>query len=583
MPANESDSRLARKRIQNRISQQHAREKQIAHVRELESFVNAIKSSIDKEGSQRDENNTEIRHDKIVKAYLDVMKENSKLKEGLLRMRKKMLVLSDQAGTGASDAVFDEIFGKPEQRALSPELMESLSSTASKPQNCSTQIFEPQRTDDIRESCGSSRDMAIRDTIDHPPSLGTGRGQETDINLDVNGLSLPKTLYESQKYPTVFNGLGENVSEAYNGPNLPRAPGSHTHVSEFPLHDSGHGSFGEMMTNESILDTQRFQAPSISFDEDLISQLYNRRTLVMQNDFGNLDFMYHPGFATSTHCSSSVFEVIENVLSVYISQLEQITDAVWKKLSSAAARLLFSWTRMDDFVHCLGLEDLHESVIRWRLEPNATNRSAIREPFRPTELQSIVIITAKYSPWLDFIPWPELRDQVLLRKGLIDPAKVLQDILDNLVLELPNLGVAVSKSALFVATRRKIVKNYRISQGCYVDADESNEAPDNPLPIHTDFTPKELSLQPAALMAQMKDEMDTATSNDIGARAKTTRAALNPELLQMLTVEFTEKYSIKDISKWRVGPAMGVTYPFMHIASIVTSFPIISASVVVGR
>lgn len=134
-------------------------------------------------------------------------------------------------------------------------------------------------------------------------------------------------------------------------------------------------------------------------------------------------------------------------------------------------------------------------------------------------------------------------------------------------MELPHLGVAISMSALFLATRRKIVNGYHIRQGSHVDADECSETPETPLPIHTDFTPKELDLQPAALMAQMNDVMDAATGGDTRNRPETTGAALNPELLQMLYAEFTEKYPIRDISKWRVRPAMGTIYPFMHIAS----------------
>lgn len=249
----------------------------------------------------------------------------------------------------SDDAIFEEIFGKPEQRARSPELTDDLATTDSKPQNCSTQICETPRRSNSHQSCGDSQAMAAWETIDYPPDLGQNREREVDIS----GLPSARTVYEPQQYPNAFNGPGKRLSEPLNAPSPPEIMGSDTHAFETSNHDRRHGLFGEFVTNEIVLDPQHLQTPNIGFNEDLAFQLYNQKELVIQDDFGSLDFMYQPGSAASMQCSSSVFEVIENVLSFYISQLGQLTDAIWKRLSSVAMRMLLSWTKMDEFVHCL--------------------------------------------------------------------------------------------------------------------------------------------------------------------------------------------------------------------------------------
>jgi hypothetical protein len=161
---------------------------------------------------------------------------------------------------------------------------------------------------------------------------------------------------------------------------------------------------------------------------------------------------------------------------------------------------------------------------------------------------------------------------VLFRKEAIDPADVLQDILDNIVLELPHLGVAVLISALFLATRKKILDtNCHISpyDYGYADVNAIQGAVDASMPFQKKFTAEELSAQPAALMAQVQKELDAdanLTDSSVACDVTTLERSsnLNMEFLRTLQAEFTAKYGIGDIERWKLRPAMGLKYPFMR-------------------
>jgi hypothetical protein len=90
-----SDTRADRKRVQNRISQQCLREKQLAHTRQLESFLEIIKSSND------ESKNNEDRYSTLLDAHLKLIEEKRQLEDALFRLRKRLLSLSNIASTAA--------------------------------------------------------------------------------------------------------------------------------------------------------------------------------------------------------------------------------------------------------------------------------------------------------------------------------------------------------------------------------------------------------------------------------------------------------------------------------------------------
>jgi hypothetical protein len=87
--------RRDKRRIQNRLSQQCSREKQLSYVTQLEQFVEDIRSP----GVGLEDTQAQLR--RLQKNHLSLMKENRELREALLRMRKKLLSLSSAASSHA--------------------------------------------------------------------------------------------------------------------------------------------------------------------------------------------------------------------------------------------------------------------------------------------------------------------------------------------------------------------------------------------------------------------------------------------------------------------------------------------------
>ncbi|KAL6364092.1 hypothetical protein LRP88_03525 [Fusarium phalaenopsidis] len=110
-----------RKRAQNRISQQCLREKNIAHVRSLEETVALLQQAV-ASGDQGS------RYATLLETHLKLMEENRRLQDALLRLRKKLLSLSNAASAAAGklpphylyDEVFDTVLGGSQDTATPP-------------------------------------------------------------------------------------------------------------------------------------------------------------------------------------------------------------------------------------------------------------------------------------------------------------------------------------------------------------------------------------------------------------------------------------------------------------------------------
>lgn len=81
-----------------------------------------------------------------------------------------------------------------------------------------------------------------------------------------------------------------------------------------------------------------------------------------------------------------------------------------------------------------------ERIVKWRISPTFANRENIPLPFTPTVLQQHF---TNRHPYIDFIPWAELRDQVLLYMGELDMTQLLEDLIYHYVKEVPELNAAL--------------------------------------------------------------------------------------------------------------------------------------------
>ena len=82
-----------RKRTQNRISQRCLREKQVAQTRQMTVFQDLLKATRSKGDGDGDR--------RLVEEGLRLMQENQEMREALLRMRKKLLSLSNSSAVAA--------------------------------------------------------------------------------------------------------------------------------------------------------------------------------------------------------------------------------------------------------------------------------------------------------------------------------------------------------------------------------------------------------------------------------------------------------------------------------------------------
>jgi hypothetical protein len=90
-----------------------------------------------------------------------------------------------------------------------------------------------------------------------------------------------------------------------------------------------------------------------------------------------------------------------------------------------------------------------EHVIRWRIKPTTANRLAIPEPLRPTPLQYAE--SATHPLVIDFIKWPQLRDQLILLSRRTNIDHIIDDIVFHTVVEVRQMRVSLGVVDLFYA------------------------------------------------------------------------------------------------------------------------------------
>jgi hypothetical protein len=74
-----------------------------------------------------------------------------------------------------------------------------------------------------------------------------------------------------------------------------------------------------------------------------------------------------------------------------------------------------------------------EDVLRWRINPTPLNMALLPPHLQPTELQKQ---SPDRHPYIDFVPWPELRDQLIICPEVYDMATLMVDLLRETVREV---------------------------------------------------------------------------------------------------------------------------------------------------
>jgi hypothetical protein len=84
-----------------------------------------------------------------------------------------------------------------------------------------------------------------------------------------------------------------------------------------------------------------------------------------------------------------------------------------------------------------GTAETIEKLMLWRLQPSAENHQAIPQPFTPTSLQ---VAQRSASAAIDILPFPKMRDSLILNHGIYDLQSVIEDFMESIAIEVPSLG-----------------------------------------------------------------------------------------------------------------------------------------------
>ncbi|EXJ90173.1 hypothetical protein A1O3_03242 [Capronia epimyces CBS 606.96] len=389
--------KAARKRSQNRISQKCLREKQLAQTQHLAAFLDMIQAS-----RGTDDNQTAL-----MKAHLKLLEENQQIKAALLRMRKKLLSISNSAATTADDEIFDEILGRSKDGNVEPETSATVPQTDPTPSasmsprgllGVDLDGAEASREQDSTSTAGLAGEC-FRDEMS---SLAPAA--ESNVNED------------SPSFPG-FDGLGADFDHMTNILNCIDEPtfdlGSSLDLTQMGLATTG------------MEDAVRLSGKELA---DLVEWGCIIYVLQMLNIPINADNIGAP-------------------VALQQQYVHRVTDQMVANLAAIATNVLGVFAGLDAYVYGVGAGELIECIMRWRIKPTTANRLAIPEPYRPTPLQYSEGM--RHPLVIDLINWPRLRDQLILlsRRSKIDD--IIDDIVLHTVIEVRQIRVSLGVVDLF--------------------------------------------------------------------------------------------------------------------------------------
>lgn len=128
-----------------------------------------------------------------------------------------------------------------------------------------------------------------------------------------------------------------------------------------------------------------------------------------------------------------------------LSLREIQNEVLYQQVSAAAIRLLSCAAGIESYVYHIGRADYLEKIVRWRLSALPDDGATIPQPFAPTRLQHRQNgRVLKHHLLIDFICWPEIRDQCIVNASRLDLDELQRDIVLNTVIEIPRYGVALN-------------------------------------------------------------------------------------------------------------------------------------------
>ncbi|KAI9150874.1 Acetyl-coenzyme A transferase nodX [Paramyrothecium foliicola] len=380
-----------RKRTQNRISQQCLREKNQTYIRDLENTVQLLQqvAGVSSDGAanttatQRDD--ADRRYAVLLEAHLKLIKDNRRLVEAALRLRKKLLSISNSAAVAAEDEIFASLLSTSTGGDDHDSPSEGQLGSAPVPE---TQV-DPETAPDT-----SNRDQNPDNNGDNDASMRHGGAAPESFQAK----GAQTSQLDDQLDLSYFFLAGEPLLTLDKASSLwsPQLPFASSDALFMPVHSSA------LRPSPSGRQTIAITSPEL-----LYIKLMNacRHYLGRQRDWESQDVAKIGG-----------------------------------ELVSAASRVGTRCLGLSAYVNKVGGHRHLEAVMSWRL--GWTSKDKVPSPFRPTTLQSR---SPQHPLVFDIFNWPDIRDQLVLDEQSVTDADALtRDLLLHSVIEQPQLGVAVN-------------------------------------------------------------------------------------------------------------------------------------------
>ncbi|OCK85512.1 hypothetical protein K432DRAFT_421768 [Lepidopterella palustris CBS 459.81] len=551
-------SRVERKRTQNRLSQQCVREKQQAYARQLESFVDFIKIS---HGNAKEGQDS---RGELVRAHLALVQENQQLRDALLRMRKKLLSLSNSASAAADDEIIEQILQNDKQQQRK--------STGQTP----GQALMDDEGLDPHQSTQSPRP----ENEDVPP----GDHQSEQLTPRIAGYT---GIFDAFEGSSLLSEIGRSAPSAGKENVQDQDPYHVPHFSTSRLFESG-TTTSIFQQRDWTMDSRR--NPTSNYLEALHSGPQTRASP------NNIDFLelskvtgntpggqILPHGTTITPSPNIITTKVTKVCMTYMSRilgsppLDGLNaGGLITNLAATASYFLGVLGGLEAFMFGTNAGKVCETIIRWRMMPTAANCLAIPEPFKPTHLQRQL---PNHPLVFDFIMWPTVRDHLILHSHQFNSDDMIADILLNTVIDVPERDVAVNVYDLYYVDNQEW-HNLAVNNGAATCA-----SPNTVLCAHTqsmlksktdiseDTLLREVSLRmskfPSENLADIKDPPLPTDNLDFLSRSKLQSAANYPSFP---INELAQQYGINRPGEWKLTKSFSERHPFLQCASVTSSY-----------
>ncbi|KAM0293193.1 hypothetical protein ACHAPM_011644 [Fusarium culmorum] len=402
-----------RKRTQNRIAQKCLRERRAASGRHVANILEVMQFATETDQVKQ--------YSMLLDAQVKLVKDNQEMEDALFRMRKKLLSLSNAAATAAEDPVFEMILGRQA------------------PQEDSTNNEQRQEMPEEQESPAESNQLKL-------PTLGSEAAAMTTYttSAELLGIAAPiqvEALSDSMDPAEVmFDTL---VPEAGN---VPQPSLTDSIKCCFTFDEQDLPQVGEFLLPMEDASSQ----PSM-FSDAASATPQNLGAMLQVSPWDIYSFA--PAQKLTLYSCVEFSRKMLQAASICISRIRQMalarhlsTDLITKQVAVATVNIVGTCSGLHQYLYGVNVAAYMERAVYWRL--TGARRSLVPEPFRPTPLQCSMLSTP-IGPVIDFLYWPEIRDQLILAGESVDKDAFLRDLLLNTVIEVPEHNLAVNIMSQF--------------------------------------------------------------------------------------------------------------------------------------